>query len=89
MEWKAWFDNGEWIAPIKKAEAEYFRPLRAGETFDVNYILKSTGETSFTISCEFSKDGDKHVVLQTTQVFCDKKFKKIPIPLKAAALLKL
>lgn len=82
--WGNWFNNPKWIAPIRRAEVDYLKPLRAGETFEVSFKLKETSESSFLLQIDFVKNGVTHVTLHTRQVFCDRKtIQKIAIPAEA------
>ena len=82
--WSQWYTNPEWIAPIRKAEVDYFKPLRAGEVFEVSFTLKEVTDSSFVSLIEFIKAGECHARLETRQVFCDRKtIKKIPVPPQA------
>ncbi len=88
--WEKWFGNGQWVAPIRKAEAEYFKPLSAGDAIEVVISIKSVGQTSFVIIAEFNRAAVCHARVETVQVFCDRKtFIKIPIPPIAKQLLDL
>ncbi len=88
--WDKWFSNGEWIAPIKSTHAEYFKPLPAGTMTNVEIILKSVTESSFTIVTEFTVGEVTHACIETVQVFCDKKsFTKISVPKNVSTFIRL
>lgn len=79
--WDRWFSNPEWIAPIKKTEAEYLAPIKAGDNITVKIFVKNITESSFTTFYELSSKNQICAKVEVLQVFCDKKtFKKIPIP---------
>jgi acyl-CoA thioesterase FadM len=51
--------------------------------------IKNVGQSSFTVQVSFESSKGPHAVVETTQVFCDKKLKsKISIPEEIKANLK-
>jgi len=86
---KDWFRNAEWAVPIKKVEAEYFRPLMAFETYNLKITVSTTGNSSFTLKSTISKDDKPCCEIITTHVFMSKKnFSSILMPPEIAARLK-
>jgi acyl-CoA thioesterase FadM len=49
-----WFAAPEHAAPVRRAEAEFFRPMRPGETFAARAVVEKLGETSVTFVVEFT-----------------------------------
>ncbi|MBK9294714.1 MAG: acyl-CoA thioesterase [Oligoflexia bacterium] len=87
--WDKWFNNPEWIAPIKKTTADYLSPMKAGQNIKVKIFIKATTESSFTTFFEFYNSDVLCAQVEMLQVFCDKKtLKKIPIPTLATPLLR-
>lgn len=81
MSWKEWFNNGQWIAPIKHCEATYQKPLLGGQTYDILASVRHVGESSFSFAYNFSLNDEEHCTVTIVQVFCDRDLgKKIPIP---------
>lgn len=81
MSWQEWFNNPQWVAPIRHTEANYLAPLFAGQECDVNIEVKEIKNSSFTISYQISQQNKICCELTITQVFCDKTtMKKISIP---------
>ncbi|HEY2799619.1 MAG TPA: thioesterase family protein [Chthoniobacterales bacterium] len=81
IEWQNWFDNPNWIAPIRALNVEYLSPLRGGSECQIQVRVKKSGGSSFTHTYTFVSDGKDVAVVSLTSVFVDKKsFRKIPIP---------
>ncbi len=51
--WETWFASPSHGAPIRRAEADFFLPMRAGETVTLRATVEKTGETSVTFAVEF------------------------------------
>lgn len=51
--WDAWFASARHAAPIRRAEADFFLPMRPGETFDVRAAVEETGGSSVIFTVEF------------------------------------
>jgi YbgC/YbaW family acyl-CoA thioester hydrolase len=49
-----WFAAAEHAAPVRRAEAEFFSPMRPGETFAARAAVEKLGETSVTFVVEFT-----------------------------------
>lgn len=80
--WKDWFNNPKWAVPLRKSQAEYLKPLWAGQTYAVHVALLKIGESSVTVEFKIL-DHDKNLCsrVETTHVFIDpKKGRKIKIP---------
>lgn len=79
--WKEWFNNSEWIAPIKHCEANFSKPLLGGQSYDVEAVISQFGESSFTINYTLSREKVEFCSVKIVHVFCDKTSgKKTPIP---------
>lgn len=89
MDWKGWFQNSEWIVPIKHSEADYYAPLCGGQWVDVEMELTRVGKTSLAFTFRFLRDGAECCAVKTVHVFCDRATKaKRGIPEVVLAKLK-
>lgn len=68
--------------PIVHAEADYFRPIFAGEAVTVRGVIEHLGESSFTLSYSvFGHAGDLRATARVVHVCVDRRaFTKIRIP---------
>ncbi len=55
--WDAWFASPAHAAPLRRAEADFFHPLRAGQMVAARARVAEIGETSVTFSVEFATEG--------------------------------
>lgn len=79
--WAAWFASPERAAPIRRAEADFFFPVRAGETVTIRASAEHTGETSVTFAVDFlDAAGRVAVRVRTVHVLVDKTT-GCPVPL--------
>lgn len=78
--WKRWFQNPKWIVPIRHAEAQYVRPIQAGQECQIELAVSSVSNSSFTLSATIQQDG-LCCSIKTVHVFCNRKTQqKMPIP---------
>jgi len=79
--WQEWFNNGQWLTPMKHCEAVYQKPLLGGETYDVAVTSTRIGETSFTLQYRFCRNEETYCTVTLTHVFCNHDTgKKMPVP---------
>ncbi len=83
--------EGEWIAPVRHAEADYFKPLRFGDDVEVQISRAHVAETEVTLGYRVVRvpAGELCVVGQVVHTFVDcATFKRRPMPepLRAALL---
>ena len=74
---------GTWIAPVRHAEADYFKPLRFGDPVTVEICRAHVAETEATLGYRIarSEGGEVCVVGQVVHTWVDRAtFKRIPIP---------
>lgn len=72
--WAAWFASPVHVAPLRRAEADFLLPMRAGETFTARASVHGTGETSATFLVEFlAADGRAAARVRTVHVLVDKR----------------
>ncbi len=72
-----------WIAPVRHAEADYFKPLRLGDAVNVEICRAHVLETETTLGYRVARaeGGEVCVVGQVVHTFVDRAtFKRIPIP---------
>ena len=71
--WHGWFDHHGLAAPVRHAEADFFAPMRAGETLNARAWVQNVGTTSGTFAVEFSsKDGVLRASIRTVHVLVDR-----------------
>jgi acyl-CoA thioesterase FadM len=82
--WKAWFASPNLAAPIRRTEAEFFHPLRAGEKITALAQVECLGETSVSFVVSF-RNADNAVAahFRTVHVLIEKSTGR-PVPLTPA-----
>jgi acyl-CoA thioesterase FadM len=89
LAWQDWFQNEEWIVPIKQTEAKYDSPIQLGKICLVRLEIEEVRTSSFSVSYHLIQDNVECCQVNTLHVFCNKKTKqKQPIPEKINAMLK-
>lgn len=79
--WKQWFLGTEFLIPIRHSEADYLRPFRAGEFYDIEVGVYSHSKTSFKTKYLFKKDDQIHGIVRLIHTCIDPKtFQKTEIP---------
>lgn len=79
--WHHWFHHPEWIVPIKNTEANFFAPLLAGQTCQIQLKVKEIRTSSFCMHYDFFQNEHLCCTVKMSHVFCDRiKQQKIPIP---------
>jgi YbgC/YbaW family acyl-CoA thioester hydrolase len=87
--WSYWFQNPNFIVPIRHADSEYFAPVRAGKIYITRLSVERWGNTSMTISFAIFEAGTGKLCAksQTTHVFvANHTFESIQIPDQIASL---
>lgn len=72
-----------WIAPVRHAEADYFKPLRLGDAIRVEIARAHLFETEATLGYRVVRAESEEVCVvgQVVHTFVDRAtFKRIPIP---------
>lgn len=75
--------SGTWLAPVRHAEADYFKPLRFGDPVQVEICRAFVQETEATLGYRVarSEGGEVCVVGQVVHTFVERAtFKRTPIP---------
>jgi acyl-CoA thioesterase FadM len=71
--WEAWFASPSHAAPLRHAEAEFFQPMRPGETFTSVAMVEKMGNTSVSFLVEFNDaQGRTAARIRTVHVLIDK-----------------
>lgn len=82
IHWTEWFQNPEWVVPIKSAEAAYHLPLQAGSSCEATLEISALRTHSFELTASFSQKNVLCSHVKLAAVFCSRlELKKIPIPL--------
>ncbi len=78
--WDEWFSHPETASPVKHASAEYFRPLRGGQVYEVCVDILSLSTSAFEV--EFAIQAEAlHCRVRIVHVFISKASgAKIPVP---------
>jgi YbgC/YbaW family acyl-CoA thioester hydrolase len=78
---------GDWLAPIRHAEADYLRPLRFGDHVEIAIVAAHLGpaappsEVTLGYRITSLSDGEVAIVAQTVHTFLDRKsFRRTAIP---------
>jgi YbgC/YbaW family acyl-CoA thioester hydrolase len=75
--------NGTWLAPVRHAEADYFKPLRFGDPVSVEICRAHLAETEATLGYRIARaeNAEVCVVGQVVHTFVERaSFKRTPIP---------
>lgn len=79
--WKDWFLGKEYLIPIRHSEADYLRPFRAGEIYDVEVGVYGFSKTTYKTKYVFKKNDQIHGIVRLIHTCIDpKNFKKTDIP---------
>ena len=79
--WDAWFASPRHAAPLRRAEADFFLPMKPGQSFEVRALVEQVGTSSMTFLVEFlDNDGNIAARIRTLHVFLDKATGR-PLPL--------
>ena len=78
--WNEWFQNPNWIVPIRKTESEFYSPLHVGEWCEIHLAISAVNRSSFTCEITFSQSV-LCCSVRTVHVFCDRQSRQaMPIP---------
>jgi 1,4-dihydroxy-2-naphthoyl-CoA hydrolase len=75
--------SGSWIAPVRHAEADYFKPLRFGDPVSVEICRAHQAETEACLGYRIARQGSGEVCVvgQVVHTFVERAtFKRTPIP---------
>src|SRR5436305_688381 len=78
--WNEWFQNPEWIVPIRHAEAQYLQPIQAVRECQIELVVSSISTSSFTLDSSIQQNG-LCCSIRTVHLFCNRHTKqKMAIP---------
>jgi len=72
-----------WLAPIRHAEADYFKPLRFGDAVEVALVAAEVAETEVTLGFRVARTsgGEVCAVAQSVHAFVSAQtFQRCPVP---------
>lgn len=80
--WESYFASADFIVPIRKTECEFFLPVRAGQTYQIEVKVRHLGDSSFTMAFTFLNEKNERMAeALISHVFVDAKTKrKMSIP---------
>lgn len=80
-----------WLAPVRHAEADYFKPLRFGDEVRVEICRAHVAETEATLGYRIVRGDEVCVVGQVVHTFVERAtFKRAPMPAEVRrALLRI
>lgn len=86
--WDYWFQNSEFLVPIKHTEGDYVRPVLPGKPLQVKLSVTQISEHSVAFQFEFSQESQLCAILNTVHVFVNKVTrKKLLVPRKVTEFL--
>jgi acyl-CoA thioester hydrolase/1,4-dihydroxy-2-naphthoyl-CoA hydrolase len=86
--WQNWFQNPDWIVPIKSAEASFQAPIRGGEICKIELHVPEMRNSSFSLAYQLIQKQQLCCTVKTVHVFCDRQTqKKCSIPSQFVPLL--
>ena len=83
--------SGGWLAPVRHAEADYFKPLRFGDEVSVEICRAHVSESEATLGYRIARaeGGEVCVVGQVVHTFVDRaSFKRTAVPEPVARALR-
>jgi len=79
--WNEWFQNKNWIVPIKHVEADFFHPILAGQSCQIELFVEQISFSSFTLISSLIQQDTLCCKVKCVHVFCDlPTMKKMAIP---------
>lgn len=80
--WESYFKSSQFAVPVRKSDCEFFRPIYAGQDYEIEIKLTQLGESSFTVNfCFLSPLAEKLAEASSSHVFVNPQtLKKTPIP---------
>jgi len=81
ISWREWFDHEKWGVPLRHVEADYLKPLKPGDEYEVRISVADFGESSVHFNYEFISGGATMAKLKTSHVFVSRPdMKKLNVP---------
>lgn len=73
--------QAQWAAPIRHAEADYLRPLRFGDEFEIAIVRAHFAPSELTLGTRLAVGDQPVALVQTVHTFVDRKsFERTEIP---------
>lgn len=89
ISWREWFDHEAWGVPLRHVEADYLKPLKPGDEYEVKISVADLGESSVHFNYEFLSGGAVLAKLKTSHVFVSRPaMKKMNVPPQIVERLK-
>lgn len=84
-----YFNNNGMVFPIVKSTAEYFKPMKSSEVYNIKMMTSQLKDSSFELTYLFyDVDGNVHAEVKTVHVAVSKQsFQKIKLPADLYELL--
>ena len=89
IDWEYWFQNSEFLVPLAHSEADYKKPLFAGNTYKARVSVENISNSSIIFCYSFLNQKDEECAsLKTVHVFVDKNtFQSVSVPEKVKTAL--
>lgn len=82
FEWRDWFENNDWMVPLRHSSAEHLLPIRPGAVYQMQVMIERIGESSFTGKYWMTSSLGTHAEVTLVHTFVSAKTKeKTSIPL--------
>ncbi len=79
--WKQWFENDDWMVPLRHTSAEHLIPIYPGDSYEMTAEVERIGESSFTGKYKMISPLGVHAEVTLVHTFINSKtHKKIPVP---------
>lgn len=86
LSWKEWFNNDDWIAPIKESKATFLKPIFGGLECDIALTIESISTSSIAFRYDFFQSNSHCCQVNIVHVFCSNDkgmpLQKMAIPLE-------
>lgn len=73
ISWNKWFQNENFLVPIKHCKADYFQPLQVGSLYTAHLHIKQLSKTSVSFRAEIKQKNTSFCTVESVHVFVDKK----------------
>lgn len=70
--WDEWFNHPETASPVKHAEAEYFKPLRGGQVYEVAVDVVKLSTSAFEVEFTLTQAETQQCRVRIVHVFISK-----------------
>jgi acyl-CoA thioesterase FadM len=81
--------TGDWVAPLRHAQADYLRPLRLGVSFCIELAGAHVEHSEISLGWIIRSEDGAHAVVQTVHAFLDPAtLQRVPVPQELAEALR-